>query len=184
MATYIIGGVSALLALCIILWAIRASNNFKRFQMRVAEADSGIDVALTKRYDTLTKMIEVVKGFTKHETDLFTQVIKLRKGMSMAEKNEANKCMDELTGKLNVVAENYPELRSSRNYLELKKAIVDAEEHLQAARRLYNANVSVYNQSFIVFPASLVNAITGNKHLVKEFFEMDERKRADVEIKL
>ena len=184
MTSYIIGGVIALLIIWVIVWAIRASNNFQRLQVKVAEADSGIDVALTKRYDMLTKMVEVVKSYARHEADLLTQVIKLRKGMSMAEKNEANQCMNELMGKLNVVVENYPDLRSSRNYMQLKAAIRDAEEHLQAARRLYNANVSAYNQSFLVFPASLINAITGNRHLVKEFFEMDEHKRADVEMNL
>ena len=184
MVSYIIGGVVALVIILVIVWAISAWNSFQRLQVKVKEADSGIDVALTKRYDTLTKMMAVVKSFAKHEADLFTQVIKLRNGMSMAEKKEANQCMNDLMGKLNVVVENYPELRSARNYIQLKSAIRDAEEHLQAARRLYNANVSVYNQSIIVFPANLVNAITGNKHSIREFFEVDEHKRADVEMNL
>ena len=183
MMPYMIGGAIAVVIL-VILWVIKTWNNFQRFQVKVAAADSGIDVALTKRYDTLTKMEAVVKSFTKHETDLLSHIVKLRNGMSVAEKQEANQCMNEALGKLNVIVENYPEIRSSRNYVQLQSAIRDTEEHLQAARRLYNASVSVYNQSFIVFPANIVNALTGSKHLTKEFFEMDEHKREDVKITL
>ena len=167
------------IVLIIIIWAISTSNRFKVLLVKISEADSGIDVALTKRYDTLTKMLDVVKGYAKHETELLSQIVKLRTGMNLAEKNEANRCMDELFGKLNVVVENYPELKASENYIKLKDAIKDAEDHFQAARRIFNMNVSMYNKAIVVFPNSI---IAGSKFTEKEFFEAEESKRADVKM--
>ena len=75
------------------------------------EAESGIDVALTKRYDVLTKMLDVVKGYQAHEKTVLTELVKLRSGMTMAEKNAANQKMEQLTKDINILAENYPELK-------------------------------------------------------------------------
>jgi len=84
--------------------------------------------------------------------------------------------------KINVAVEAYPALRSSENYLKLKAAIADAEDHLQAARRLYNANVSAFNQAIAVFPASIIANSQG--HAPKNFFESDAVKRMDVNMNL
>lgn len=170
----------AAIAATVIVWVISTTNRFKVLIIKIIEADSGIDVALTKRYDTLTKLIDVVKSYAKHETEVFEQVIKLRSGMSMTEKSEANHMMDEAANKINVLAENYPELRSSENYQQLQAAILDAEDHLQGARRVYNMNVSAFNQAIVIFPASLL----ARKHRPKDFFEADKNKQADVKINL
>ena len=69
--------------------------------------------------------------------------------MTIEEKNEANKQMDETLSKINVLAENYPDLKASENFKTLQDSITDVEEHLQAARRLYNANISSYNQMIV-----------------------------------
>lgn len=163
-------------------WYISISNKLNRAVVKIDEALSGIDVALTKRYDVLTKMIDVVKGYAKHEKETLFDIVNLRSGMSIKEKSDANRIMDENIKKINVVAENYPELKSNENYKTLQLAISDVEEHLQAARRLYNANVSLYNQLLVSFPSSF---IAKNKGMVnKDFFEADETKKNDVKIDL
>lgn len=168
--------------LIIVISIISISNKLNKAIVKIDEASSGIDVALTKRYDVLTKMIDVVKSYAKHEKDTLFEVIKLRKNMSIEEKNAENKKMDENFNKINVVAENYPELKSSENYKTLQQSIVEVEEHLQAARRLYNSNVSIYNQMIVSFPISI---IANSKGMVKKnFFEADEAKKEDVKIKL
>lgn len=165
----------------IVIWAISISNSFNKALVKIEEADSGIDVALTKRYDLLTKMIETVKGYAKHEKEVLIESIKVRKGMSLEEKNKVNSQMTEAFSKLNIIAENYPDLKASENFAILQKSIADVEENLQASRRLYNANISSYNQMIIVFPKSI---IAGFKNLTrKEFFEAEEVKKQDVEIK-
>lgn len=167
-----------LIALIAVLWAVKASNNIKRMEIKVDEAFSGIEVALTKRYDMLTKMLDVCRGFMKHESELFSKVISLRQGMSLGEMGKADREMGELTGRLFAVAENYPELRSTQVFAELQQGVHDAEEHLQAARRLYNASVSSYNAAIAVFPDSLL----ARGRSPREFFEAEDAKREDVKV--
>ena len=167
-----------LVILAAVLWTVKASNNIKRMEIKVDEAFSGIEVALTKRYDMLTKMLDVCKGFMEHESELFSKVISLRKGMSLGEMGKADREMGELTGRLFAVVENYPELRSAQVFTELQQGIRDAEEHLQAARRLYNASVSRYNTAIAVFPDSLL----ARGCSPREFFEAEDAKREDVKM--
>lgn len=167
-----------LIVLITVVWAVKTSNNIKRTEIKVDEAFSGIEVALTKRYDMLTKMLDVCKGFMKHESELFSKVISLRQGMSLGEMGRADREMGELTGRLFAVAENYPELRSAQVFAELQQGVHDAEEHLQAARRLYNASVSSYNAAIAVFPDSLL----ARGRSPREFFEAEDAKREDVKV--
>lgn len=172
--------VVGVIALIIIIWYISVSNAFNRDVIKIDEADSGIDVALTKRYDVLTKMIAICKGYAKHEKETITDTIKYRKGMSMEERAEANNKMTETFGKINVLAEAYPDLKASENFKTLQQSVTDVEEHLQAARRLYNSNISSYNQRVVTFPSSIVASTKG---LVKrEFFEAEDAKKEDVKI--
>lgn len=164
----------------LVIWYIAVANSIKVAALKVEEGESGIDVALTKRYDVLTKMLDTVKGYQQHEKTVLTEIVRLRSGMTMEEKNNANRAMDALSKDINILAENYPELRSNTNFVELQKAIVDVEEHLQAARRLYNANVNAYNRKIVVFPN---NIVANNMHAVKKaFFEAEETKRQDVKM--
>ena len=170
----------AIIALIFVVWYISTSNKLNILVVKVDESLSGIDIALTKRYDVLTKMIDVVKAYSKHEKETLFEVIKLRDNMSLKEKSNVNHAMDENLKKINIIAENYPELKSSENYQTLQQSIADVEEHLQAARRLYNANVSSFNQMIVTFPISIV---AGMKKLSeKGFFEAEESKKADVKM--
>ena len=125
-------------------------------------------------------MIDVVKGYAKYEQETIFKTIELRQNMTIKEKNEANKLMEENMEKINALVENYPDLKASENYKTLQKAIADVEEHLQASRRLYNANVSSYNQKIVTFPSSI---IANSKGLTKkDFFSVEDKKREDVKI--
>lgn len=164
------------------IWYIMISNKFNRYIVKIDEADSGIDIALTKRYDVLNKMIDVVKSYAKHEKETLFEVINLRKGMTLEEKNEVNHKISKNLEKINLLVESYPELKASETYTTLQRSIIEVEEHLQAARRVYNSNVSAYNQMVVSFPSSL---IAKQKALTKkEFFEAEETKKADVKINL
>ena len=166
----------------IIIWFISVSNKFNRLIIKVDEAISGIDVALTKRYDVLTKMIEVVKGYTKHEKEIMFKIVELRNNMTIAEKSKVNESMNENFDKINILVENYPNLKASDNFKTLQKAIIDVEEHLQASRRLYNANVSLYNEKVLSFPSSIVAKIKGLTK--KDFFTAKEVERDNVDINI
>jgi len=179
--------VIAIIILILIVWFIAGYNKLQSLSIKIKEAESGIDVALTKRFDVLTKMVEVVKGYAKHERETLEEIVKLRNTVidmsrsTLEQKQEYAKQMDHALRAVNVVVEQYPELKASENFKQLQVAIADCEEHLQASRRLYNANVSSYNHKVQLFPSSIIASICGFK--TKEFFEAEEFKRKDVEIK-
>lgn len=163
-----------------VIWWIAASNKFRKLIVKVDEASSGIDVALTKRYDTLRKLLDITKAYSKHEVDTLEKIIKLRKDMTVTEKNDLNAQLDNIQNRISVIAENYPDLRSSENFKQLQVSTADVEEHLQAARRLYNSNVSSFNQLIVTFPNSIV---AKSMSLVKrDFFAVEEAKKADLEM--
>lgn len=169
-----------LIFLIIVIWYIATMNSLRAAALKVDEADSGIDVALTKRYDVLTKQLAVVKEYTSHESKTLFETIRLRSNMSVNEKTEAANKMHEVANQFRLTAEAYPELRSSANYIALQNSITDVEEHLQAARRLYNANATAYNTKIVMFPASIVaGRIKAQK---RDLFQADDYKRNDVEM--
>lgn len=163
------------------IWYVTTMNSIRALNLKVDEADSGIDVALTKRYDVLTKQLEVVKAYASHESKTLFETIRMRSGMSISEKTEAADKMDQVAQQFKLTAEAYPELRSNANYIRLQDAISDVEEHLQAARRLYNANVTAFNTKIVMFPASIVAGMMGVQN--RQLFKAEESKRQDVEMK-
>lgn len=174
---------AGLVIVCLICWWISTSNKLKVLGVKIDEALSGIDVALTKRYDLLTKAVSTVKGYTKHEDETLTKIIAMRNpgsAATLAEKQEFATQTAQALKSFNVVVEQYPTLKADVQFVTLQNSINDVEEQLQAARRLYNANVSSYNQAIIVFPSSVV---AKSLHLTKrDFFEAEEIKREDVKI--
>lgn len=175
--------VIAVLVFIVISWWISTSNRLKVMGVKIDEALSGIDVALTKRYDLLTKVVATVKGYAKHEEETLTKIIAMRNpgsAASLMEKQQFAEATSQALNSLNVVVEQYPNLKADVQFNSLQNSIRDVEEQLQAARRLYNSNVSAFNQAIIVFPASIV---ANSAHLTRrEFFEVEEVKRQDVKI--
>lgn len=165
----------------IIGWYIGTANKMRTHIVKCEEALSDIDVALTKRFDTLTKMLETTKGYAKHESETLMNVIAMRKGvkdMTPEEKVEYDKTLNEATRSLNVVVEQYPDLKANELFKGLQNAIVDIEDHLAASRRVYNSNVSSLKQMTVVFPSSIVAKMA---HIVvPPMFAAEERKREDV----
>ena len=98
-------------------------------------------------------------------------------------KNDKNKMNDEMTQaieQIKIIAENYPDLKANENFIVLQNSITEVEENLGMARKLYNSNVSAFNQLIVVFPNSIVASTRRMKQ--KEFFEADDLKKEDVKI--
>ena len=163
-----------------ILFIILKINKIIRLGNKVKESSSGIDIGLTKRYDVLSKMIEVVKGYVKHEEETFFETVKYRMDMNMDEKAEANNVMTNNFKKINILAENHPELKATENFMALQKSIVDVEEHLQAARRLYNSNVTLYNNLIQTFPTLIIAKLIGAKE--KQYFEASTEEKQSIDV--
>ena len=182
-AVIVIAAVLLLLIIIIIAWWISAGNRLRREQVKIDEAASGIDVALTKRFDLLTKSVATVKGYAKHENETLTNVIAMRRpasDASMADKAAFSSQVSAAFRSINAVAEQYPDLKANANFTALQNQISEVEEQLQASRRVYNSNVSIFNQEIVVFPTSIIAHHYGFKK--RDFFEAEEAKREDVKI--
>jgi LemA protein len=178
----VIGIIFAAVLLIIVFWYIAVMNKLRQLELKVDEAESGIDVALTKRFDMLTKMLKTTKGYAKHESETLENVVKWRSGIpkdaTLKDKEEFFNQLNQVSQGINVVVEKYPDLKANTVFMELQSAVANTEEHLQAARRLYNANVTSINHIIVTFPQSIVaNAI---KMAKKPYFEAEEQKRQDV----
>lgn len=177
----IIGIVIAVaLVIGIIAWAISIRNKCHVLKIKIDEAESDIDVALTKRFDLLTKQLDIVKGYAKHEKDTLIAVTEMRANMSPKEKSEANASMDSAAKQINILAEQYPDLKANTNFKELQVVTADVEEHLQASRRVFNANVNKYNAYIVVFPNNIIANMMKCKPY--DFFEAEETKKQDVKM--
>jgi len=172
--------VTGVLVVLLLVFFVKTFNELKRLQIKTKETLSGVEVALTKRFDMLTKMLDAAKGYMKHERETLIETIKFRKGMNVSELNEASSKMDGFAASINAVAESYPELRSATIFQELQTGIKDAEQHLQAARRLYNSSVTALNNVVVTIPTNIVAGICGIHK--EDFFTAEEHKKADVKI--
>jgi len=152
---------------------------------RVQESWSGIDVQLKRRTDLIPNLLETVKGYAKHEKEVFENVTKARSAlMSAGNAKEAGDADNMLTGALKslfAVAENYPELKASDNFKSLQGELSDTETKIAASRQFYNANVLDLNTKIQTFPTMLVAGAFGFK--TAEFFEAEEGERKPVEVK-
>lgn len=168
--------------LAVIVYVIVIYNKFMTTRNKVEEALSGIDVALAKRYATLTNLMNTVKGYIDYEKEVLTTIVKLRHNPTMSERNNADANHTKAAVELLALQENYPELKASEQFLSLQDAIKDCEEHLAAARRMYNSNVSKYNDLLYSFPSNLIaNMMDAQK---MEYFEANLEEKENVTIKL
>lgn len=152
-----------IIAVIFLIYFISASNKFSKSYIKVQEAQADIEVALIKRYDVLTQSLDLVKGYVEHEKNLMIRLVQARGGMTFEETQQVLDNQADVLHKINAVAEAYPQLYSSELYKNLQYQITETNEHLSASKRLYHANVSLYNQEIAVFPASIVAALTGKR---------------------
>ncbi len=148
---------------------------------------STIDVMLKKRHDLIPNLVEVVKGFASHEKETFERVIELRNRASdpsvpAGERIRIEQEIGPQVGRIVALAESYPELKSSDQFLNLQRNLTEIEEQISAARRTYNAAVLALNNAVDSFPSNLVAARFGFSR--QDFFETDPTSREAVRVDL
>lgn len=169
----------------IVLWVIAVYNGLITLRNRTEEAWSDIDVQLKRRYDLIPNLVETVKGYATHEQQTFEKVIQARSAamgaQSIEDKAKAENALSQTLKSIFALAENYPDLKASQNFLQLQDDLRDTEDKIQAARRFYNANVRDFNTKIQVFPNNLIAAQLKFKKF--EFFDIDEAERANPQVK-
>ncbi|MEK7614901.1 MAG: LemA family protein [Patescibacteria group bacterium] len=168
----------------LILWLILTYNGLVGSRNRVQEAWSDIEVQLKRRYDLIPNLVSTVKGYANHEDSVFTKVTEARAAamgaQSMKDHAKTENMLSDTLKSLFSVAEAYPQLQASQNFLQLQAELTDAEDKIQAARRFYNGNARDYNTKLEVFPTNMIAGTFGFTR--KEFFEAtaEETQRPDV----
>jgi len=157
-------------------------NSLVSLKTRSEEAWSDIDVQLKRRYDLIPNLVNAVKGYAKHEKELFEKVTEAR-AAAMGAKGikEQEKAENMLSGTLKslfAVAENYPNLRASENFQKLQDELTDTENKIEAARRFYNANVRDLNIKIQSFPSNIVANMF--KFVKKDLFEVEASQKEAV----
>lgn len=164
----------------LIILIIAKYNKIIKLQNRVKNSESGIDVYLNQRFDLIPNLVECVKGYTKYEKELLENIVQQR---TIYSQNKTLKKASELNNNLNkiiAVAENYPELKASEQFLNLQNNLVKMESQLQAARRIYNTDVQKYNSTIQTIPNNIVAGMFGFKE--KDFFQIEEYKKENIKI--
>lgn len=160
----------------IVVAVIVIYNSLVRLKNRTDEAWSDIDVQTKRRYDLIPNLIDTVKGYAKHESELFQKVTKARtdaiKAEGPAKQAQAENVLTDALKSVFAVAENYPDLRATENFQKLQDELADTENKIMAARRFYNANVRDLNTKIETFPTNLIAGLLGFTQ--REFFELDE----------
>jgi LemA protein len=159
-----------------VIYAIATFNSLIRLQTRADEGFSDIDVQLKRRHDLIPNLVETVKGYASHERQVLENVTAARNNAVAATGPQAQaQAENQLTGALRqlfAVAENYPDLKASRNFLELQNELTDTEDKIQAARRFYNMTVRDLNIKVDTFPSRVIANMRGIRK--RAFFELDE----------
>lgn len=169
--THLIYIVPLIIVLFLLIYYVKTANKLRRYQVVIDESKKNIDIALTKRYDTISEMIKVAKSYAKYEKELFSEITKSRRNSSISEFNKSLEDQNQAIDKIYALAEAYPELRSSDQFLRLQDEINDENEQLAAAKRIVNNNISKINQIIVSFPSSVV---AGMKGITKEEFLIEE----------
>jgi LemA protein len=126
-------------------------------------------------------MVEVVKGYAKHEKEVLIKITEVR-GHTLAAINETDYKQGDELGRILALAEAYPNLKADQNFLHLQRVIADVEEHLQAARRLYNQSVKEFNTRLETFPSRIIGSSMNLSK--KEFYTATSEQKENVKIKL
>ena len=163
-------GLIILVVLVIVALLVGSSFISRRNQMAIKReavnaAWAQVDVVLQRRADLIPNLVETVKGFATHETEVFTEIAKAREGYmnaaAPAVKIAANSRLEASLAKVLVLTENYPQLKSNENFLRLQDELAGTENRIAVERRRYNETVQDYNTYISLFPNSLIASMSG-----------------------
>jgi len=173
-----------ILAIIVILFLIFIGiyNGLVRLRNQVKNAWAQIDVQLKRRYDLIPNLVETVKGYAKHEREVFENVTQARNmaqqaaSAGPAARAQAEGALTTMLGKLIAVAEAYPDLKANQNFLALQEELSSTENKIAFSRQFYNDSVLGYNNKIQMFPSNIFAGMFG--FTMSEFFEVkDETER-------
>jgi LemA protein len=170
----------------VLLYGIFTYNRLVRLRVRTENSWSQIDVQLRRRYDLIPNLVETVKGYAAHERELFEEVTRARAQAQAAtgvqNQAEAENQVTRSLNRLIAVAERYPDLKASQNFLALQEELTGTESKIAFARQFYNDTVAALNTLIQSFPSRIVASL--GHFSTREFFEIEEPARGPVSVQL
>ncbi len=161
MTLYIIIGLIILL----LLYVLVTYNGLIKSNNLVKEAFSTMDVYLKKRWDLIPNLVEVVKGYAKHEKETIEKVTSLRtntyESMTLDKKININEQLTQGLSRIMAISENYPDLKASQNFMELSHDLTKIEDEIANSRKYYNGTVRVFNNKIQMFPSNIIANMFG-----------------------
>lgn len=169
----------AVLAVGILLWLMFTQRRLVALDENIRNALSQIGVQLSSRFDALTSLLELTRGYAAHESETLLEVIRARRSVINAASTPADvaaqeSVFTEAMGRIHVVAEQYPDLKASQNYQQTMGAVERYENMVRSSRLIYNDSVTKLNRAIRMFPTSLVAGMLGFKP--REYLQTDEAK--------
>ena len=140
----------------IVAWSVGTYNKFVKYKNRIEEAWSGIDVALKRRANLIPNLVRVIEGYSTHENSIFEEKIKQIGAGSESSRMEQESKISKSLGGLLALAEAYPDLKASDNFLDLQNSLDEIEQEVQRARNRYNAFIGRLNTLVESFPSSII----------------------------
>ena len=170
----------------LIIYILVTYNTLIKLKNILKEAFSTMDVYLKKRWDLIPNLVEVVKGYAKHENDVLNQVTTLRtnnyQNMSINKKINLNEQLTQGISKIIAISENYPDLKSSQNFLELSRDLTKIEDEIANSRKYYNGSVRIFNTKIQVFPNNIIAKLFNFKET--NMFEANSDEKSNVKVDL
>ncbi len=166
-----------LILITLIAYIIATYNIFIKLKKQINNSYSVIDVYLKKRFDLIPNLVEVTKEYANYEKDILVKITEYRTEYNQKkDKNSIYKLNREYDN-LMLIVENYPDLKASEQFAKLQKNLIKVESELQAARRIYNNDITKYNTKLSVFPSNIIGKIFNFKE--GELFELTDRKNEE-----
>ena len=172
--------------LLILFWGIGVYNGLVKSKQKVGNSWSQIEVQLQRRFDLIPNLVETVKGYAKHESQVFEQVAKLRtqwaNATAVSEKAQIGNELSSTLKTIMAVSENYPELKANSNFIQLQGQLQETENKIAMSRQFYNDAVTRYNTSQEIFPNNIIAGMFGFKQ-EKLFETQSEEAKNNVNVK-
>ncbi len=172
-----------LVAVALLAFVVVGFNTLRRADIGAQEALGGIDVQLTRRADLVPNLVETVKGYAAHEKGVLEEVTQARAGVQAAAGGDdvsaraaADSALTGALARLNVVAEAYPDLKASTNFLDLQRQLAEIEGQLAFSRQYYNDAVAQLNKLTQTIPWMFVTGVAGVSK--REFYDAPEGHQA------
>lgn len=177
---------AAIVGVVMLIWFLMTYNRLINLRNLILNAWSNVDTELKRRYDLIPNLVKAVAAYARHEREVLRELTEWRARCVASTANPCSQAADEnqmirVLRQVLVVAENYPDLKASRNFLSLQRELSETEDRIQAARRFYNGNVKDYNNIVEMLPSNVVAGLCGFS--TAEYFEIeDSRERSSTAV--